>query len=118
MEPSIKQTVILHSNSAYDLPYKCRNVVLSECEMILENYLKVTSQLLDKFVAAEFMSAPDKKMIEQDLTNEGKVKRLLLMMDGHGDKAVLILIDYLKSSENDLENQLGNKLQAELDKSE
>ena len=57
-------------------------------------------------------------MIEQDLTNEGKVKRLLLMMDGHGDKAVLILIDYLKSSENYLENQLGNKLQAELDKSE
>ena len=84
--------------------------MLAECKAVLEDNLKVSSEILDRFVAEAVISATDKMIIMHDLTHEGKVKRLLLKMDGHGDEAVVILIDCLKNSENRLEKDLGNTL--------
>ena len=90
--------------------------MLSKLKIELDDNLKVSREMLDKFVSGEVISKGDKSKILRDDTPKGQAKRLLLQMDSHGDKAVKILIDFLESSDNRFDNQMGHILAAELAK--
>ena len=90
--------------------------MLSKLKTRLEENLEVSSEMLDMFFTGEVISKDDKSTILQDVTSKGKAKRLLFQMDSHGDTAVEILIDFLESSDNRFDNQMGHSLAAELAK--
>ena len=103
--------MILHSDNAHDLQYECKTAVLAQTKEFLEEYLKISTELLDLLVIQAIISEDEKKLILRDVTDVGKVKRMLLYMDDRdGDLAVKILVDYLERSPNRMDNEIGKIL--------
>ena len=97
-------------NKAHDLHHECQNSLLAKCQTLLEENLEVTDAMLSSFVSGMVISHDDKTVIQEDITVKGKVKRLLVKMDQHGNEAVEILVDYLKESAKSKDNELGKEL--------
>ena len=100
----------LRGDNAHELHYECSNTLLAKCQTPLEDYLEVTDDMLNHFVSHMVISYDDRVVIRRDITAKGKVKRLLVKMDQHGNEAVKILIDYLKESTKSQDKELGKQL--------
>ena len=79
-----ERAAVWQGEDASAVVFNCSHPVLSQCQQQLENYLVVDEQMLQKLYTYEIINLNEKKTVESDRTELGKVKRVLWHVEEKG----------------------------------
>ena len=105
--------MVLQGTDASRLSFVCRNPALAQDQESLECHMQPNEYLLDALVTLEVISQVHRQQILNDISQQGKVKRILLNVDRCEDGPTK-LVDALKQSESDANATLAQELEQTL----